>query len=87
MEVISDPMPFDSTCSNREVPAFSEEYLDYDRSTPKRFAILDSVLQHPELPKEVQATYASLIDGLRDKGHQVDTVIPTSTNSFRSITC
>ena len=36
MEVISGPDAFDSTCSDREVPVFSDEYLDYDRSKPKR---------------------------------------------------
>ena len=74
MEVISGPDAFDSTCSEREVPVFSDEYLDYDRSKPKRFAVLNSVLQHPGLQKEVRETYAQLIDGLREKGHQVDTV-------------
>jgi aspartyl-tRNA(Asn)/glutamyl-tRNA(Gln) amidotransferase subunit A len=74
LEVISGGDEFDGTCSNKEVPSFQDEYLDYDRSQPKRFAIFNSVIDHPGLQPEVKKTFSMLIDSLKEKGHQVDYV-------------
>lgn len=74
MEVISGSDEFDSTCSDREVEAFGEERLDYDRSQPKRFAVFESVVNHPGLQPEVKSTFDETIEALRAKGHIVDLV-------------
>lgn len=74
LEVISGGDDFDGTCSNKEVPSYQDEYLDYDRSQPKRFAVMKSVIDHPGLQPEVKKTFTTLIDSLREKGHQVDLV-------------
>jgi aspartyl-tRNA(Asn)/glutamyl-tRNA(Gln) amidotransferase subunit A len=74
LEVISGGDEFDGTCSDKEVASFQDEYLDYDRSQPKRFAVFNSVIDHPGLQKEVKETFTSLIDSLKEKGHTVDLV-------------
>lgn len=74
MEVIAGADEYDSTCSQKAVDAYTEERLDYDRTETKRFAVFDSVIDHPGLQAEVRESFLATIQELEAAGHTVDRV-------------
>jgi len=71
LEVISGPDEYDSTVSQKQVPAYSLE-----SSTQKkfRFAYFDEALNHPSLDPEISAAIKQLIEQLKKDGHTAEQV-------------
>ena len=74
LEVMAGTDDFDSTCSEREVEPYNDLRLDHDRSQKRRFAVLDSVIEHPGLDKTVREEFASFTEALQNEGHIVEKV-------------
>jgi aspartyl-tRNA(Asn)/glutamyl-tRNA(Gln) amidotransferase subunit A len=70
LEVIAGGDEYDSTCSNREVPAFSK--VIQKKSKKRKIAYLDSHLNHEGLNPEVKQRMIELINTLRSEGHIVE---------------
>lgn len=71
MEVISGKDDFDSTASQRPVPAYS---VTHKNKQVKRVAYMKEAAQHPGLDPEVAARFNSFLEELRQKGYVVEEV-------------
>ena len=71
LEVIAGADEYDSTVSQKEVPAYSDLL-----STEKkyRFAFFNEALNHPSLDKEISAAINNTINDLKKEGHEVNEV-------------
>ena len=70
LEVIAGPDAYDSTASDRPVPAYSR----LEASEPKRIAFLQEPLDHPGLDGEIREQMIRVIEWLREEGYQVEPV-------------
>jgi aspartyl-tRNA(Asn)/glutamyl-tRNA(Gln) amidotransferase subunit A len=73
MEVISGKDEFDSTLSQREVPAYSE-LLDNSRNKTLKIAYFDCYVEHEGIDDDVRKRTLEVIENLKDDGHQVDKI-------------
>lgn len=71
LEAIAGPDEFDSTVSQRPVPAYTQ-HLQFTGQA--KVAYLPVTLDHPGLQKEIREQTQSSLDALRQAGHQVDAV-------------
>jgi len=71
LEVIAGANDFDSTVSQKEVPAYSS-LLSNDKKF--RVAYFNEALNHPSLDKEISSAINNTIERLRQDGHQVNSV-------------
>lgn len=69
MEVISGGDEYDSTCSNREVPKYSEKL-----TTPEKLKItyFKNYIEDDGLDAEIKAKFYQTIDFLKTNGHEVE---------------
>jgi aspartyl-tRNA(Asn)/glutamyl-tRNA(Gln) amidotransferase subunit A len=72
LEVISGSDDFDSTVSEKPVPAYATNLNIAPRKY--RIAYFKQALEHPGLDPEMSATITKLIDQLRQEGHIVDPI-------------
>ncbi len=72
LEVISGSDDFDSTVSEKPVPAYAAELTTAPRKY--RIAYFKQALEHPGLDPEMRATISELIAQLRQEGHIVDPI-------------
>jgi aspartyl-tRNA(Asn)/glutamyl-tRNA(Gln) amidotransferase subunit A len=72
LEVIAGPDDFDSTVSEKPVPAYAKELA----AAPKKYKIayFKQALEHPGLDPEMKAAIYQLIDRLKGEGHTVDPI-------------
>ncbi len=72
-EIMSGKDDFDSTVSQKEVPAFSTELAE---KTDKKFRIayIRQALEHPSLDKTIQASIFESFEKLKAEGHTVEAV-------------
>ena len=71
LEVIAGADEYDSTVSQKEVPAYSG-LLSLEKKY--RFAYFNEALNHPSLDKEISAAINNTIDDLKKEGHEVNEV-------------
>jgi aspartyl-tRNA(Asn)/glutamyl-tRNA(Gln) amidotransferase subunit A len=71
LEVMAGPDAFDSTVSQKEVPAY-RELLTTDKKF--RFAYFPEALDHPGLDPEIAGAIRQRINTLQQAGHKVDAV-------------
>lgn len=71
LEVISGPDDFDSTVSQRKVPAYSTNLLTEKKF---RFAYFEQALNHKSLDPEIAAAIKNSIEKLSQAGHSVTPV-------------
>ncbi len=71
LEVMAGPDEFDSTVSQREVPAYSSLL---DESKKYRIAYFEETLHHPSLDAEISFAITQLLQQLKEKGHTVEAV-------------
>lgn len=71
LEIMSGKDRFDSTCSSREVPAFSGLL---DSNEKRKIAYPEEALRAEGLDSEIRQAHLDLIDKLKADGHQVDAV-------------
>lgn len=72
LEVIAGADNFDSTVSNKPVPAFSK-HLDSNNG-PKKIAYFKETLEHPGLDPEIKTQILAYLDSLKAKGYIVEAV-------------
>jgi aspartyl-tRNA(Asn)/glutamyl-tRNA(Gln) amidotransferase subunit A len=72
LEVISGSDDFDSTVSEKPVPAYATNLNISPRKY--RIAYFKQALEHPGLDPEMSATITKIIDQLRQEGHIVDPI-------------
>ena len=72
MEVVSGKDDFDSTLSQRAVPAFTKTLEENDTPKKKKIAYLDCYVNHEGISDEVRSQVLASIEELREEGHQVD---------------
>ncbi|AMM50497.1 glutamyl-tRNA amidotransferase [Rufibacter sp. DG15C] len=70
-EVMAGADEFDSTVSQREVPAYSQS-LTYDR--PARIGYIKDSIESPGLQPEVKDAVMGVLDRLQEEGHTVEAV-------------
>ena len=68
MEVISGSDHYDSTCSTKEVPAFTKEL---QLTGVKKIGYIKDCLENPGLDKEIKARLELIIKELKLQGHEV----------------
>ena len=71
LEVIAGPDEFDSTVSQRPVPAYTQQ-LSWQGQA--KVAYLPVTLDHPGLQEEIRTETQAKLDALRQAGHQVEAV-------------
>jgi aspartyl-tRNA(Asn)/glutamyl-tRNA(Gln) amidotransferase subunit A len=71
LEVMAGADEYDSTVSQKEVPAYAS-LLDTDKKF--RFAYFDEALHHPSIDPEITTAIKLKIEGLREDGHTVEKV-------------
>lgn len=71
LEVISGPDEYDSTVSQKQVPAYSSELAVQKKF---RFAFLEEALNHSSLDPEIATAIRHLIEQLRKDGHTIEPV-------------
>jgi aspartyl-tRNA(Asn)/glutamyl-tRNA(Gln) amidotransferase subunit A len=71
LEVIAGADEYDSTVSQKEVPAYSS-LLSSEKKY--RFAYFNEALNHPSLDKEISTAIKNTINDLKRDGHEVDEV-------------
>ena len=72
LEVIAGADNFDSTVSNKPVPAFSKQ-LDSNNG-PKKIAYFKETLEHPGLDPEIKTQILAYLDSLKANGYIVEAV-------------
>lgn len=72
LEVISGPDEFDSTVSNREIPAFAREISR--PANVKKIGYFQEALESPGLDPEISAQIYGLIEKLKNDGYQVEAI-------------
>ena len=72
LEVISGTDDFDSTVSEKPVPAYASELSAAPRKY--RIAFFKQALEHPGLDPEMRAAITEFIEQLRQEGHIVDPI-------------
>ncbi len=72
LEVMAGPDAYDSTASQREVPAYSANPVEDKKKY--RIAYFKQVLEHPGLDPEIAAAIQTYIGVLRAAGHVVEAV-------------
>lgn len=72
LEVIAGTDDFDSTVSEKSVPAYASEIVAAPRKY--RIAYFRQALEHPGLDPFIRTTIISLIDRLKQEGHTVDPI-------------
>lgn len=72
LEVIAGADNFDSTVSNKPVPAFSNQ-LDSNNG-PKKIAYFKETLEHPGLDPEIKTQILAYLDSLKANGYIVEAV-------------
>lgn len=72
LEVIAGIDDFDSTVSEKSVPAYASEIVAAPRKY--RIAYFRQALEHPGLDPFIRTTIISLIDRLKQEGHTVDPI-------------
>ena len=73
LEVIAGADEFDSTVSNKPVPAFAIAIRNSE-GTPKKVAYFKETLEHPGLDPEIKSQIENYLSNLRDKGYIVEAV-------------
>ena len=71
LEVMAGPDEFDSTASQREVPAYSQ---NLEISGKKKIGYIKDTLESPGLQPEVKAAMENAIAALKAEGHSVEAV-------------
>lgn len=69
LEVMAGADDYDSTASQKEVPAYSSMLKTNKKF---RFAYFDQALDHPSLDKEISTAIKKQMEELRQQGHRVD---------------
>lgn len=72
LEVMAGPDAYDSTVSNKEVPAYSKEIETIP--LPKKVAYFKETLEHPGLDPEIKAQTLSYLEKLKSKGFVVEAI-------------
>ena len=72
LEVMAGPDAYDSTVSNKEVPAYSKEIETIP--LPKKVAYFKETLEHPGLDPEIKAQTLSYLEKLKNKGFVVQAI-------------
>ena len=73
LEIMAGNDDLDSTVSHRPVPAY-QQHLQPKDGPKYRFAYFEQALHHPALDPEIGRQILSLLDLLRQQGHQVQAV-------------
>ncbi len=71
LEVMAGPDEYDSTVSQKEVPAYSSQ-LSTDKKF--RFAYFEEALNHPGIDPEISMAIKKRIEQLKEEGHEVTPV-------------
>ena len=71
LEIMAGSDSFDSTVSQRNVPAYSHQL---DTSIKFRFAYFNEALDHPAIDPEISASIKEFVEQLKDEGHEVSPV-------------
>lgn len=71
MEIMAGPDNFDSTASRKAVPKYSE-LLHFDKRA--KIAYLKETIESPALQKEIKENTLSVLDRLKEEGHEVEEV-------------
>ncbi len=71
LEVMAGKDGFDSTASQKAVPAYSQK-LQYQKKA--RIAYFEAALKHPKLDAHIKTETLALMDRLRAEGHAVEAV-------------
>ena len=71
MEIMAGPDDFDSTVSRKPVPAYSE-LLHFNKQV--KVAYLKETLQSSSLQEEIRTNTHSVLEKLKEEGHEVDEV-------------
>ena len=71
MEIMAGPDDFDSTVSRKPVPSYSE-LLHFNKQV--KIAYLKETLQSSSLQEEIRTNTQSVLEKLKEEGHQVDEV-------------
>lgn len=80
LEVIAGSDHFDSTVSNKEVPAYSKEIITESKLEntpellPKKVAYFKETLLHPGLDKEIKKQIEDYLEQLKSKGFIVEAI-------------
>lgn len=69
MEIMAGPDNFDSTASRKAVPKYSE-LLHFDKRA--KVAYLKETIESPALQKEIRESILSVLDRLKEEGHEVE---------------
>jgi aspartyl-tRNA(Asn)/glutamyl-tRNA(Gln) amidotransferase subunit A len=72
LEVMAGPDAYDSTVSNKEVPAYSKEIETIP--LPKKVAYFKETLEHPGLDPEIKAQTLSYLEKLKSDGFVVEAI-------------
>lgn len=71
MEIMAGPDNFDSTASRKAVPKYSE-LLHFDKRA--KVAYLKETIESPALQKEIKENILSVLERLKEEGHEVEEV-------------
>ncbi|RZS96152.1 Asp-tRNA(Asn)/Glu-tRNA(Gln) amidotransferase subunit GatA [Cecembia calidifontis] len=71
MEIMAGPDNFDSTASRKPVPKYSE-LLHFDKRV--KVAYLKETIESPALQKEIKENTLSVLERLKEEGHEVEEV-------------
>ncbi|PSL05100.1 Asp-tRNA(Asn)/Glu-tRNA(Gln) amidotransferase subunit GatA [Cecembia rubra] len=71
MEIMAGPDNFDSTASRKPVPKYSE-LLHFDKRV--KIAYLKETIESPALQKEIKENTLSILERLKEEGHEVEEV-------------
>jgi aspartyl-tRNA(Asn)/glutamyl-tRNA(Gln) amidotransferase subunit A len=72
LEIISGADDFDSTVSQKEVPAFSS--IEIEKGKKYKIAYFKEALEHPGLDADIRSSVESFIKTLTESGHEVKAV-------------
>ncbi len=71
LEVMAGPDEFDSTASQKKVPAYS---MQISSGKKFRFAFFEEALNHPSLDPEIASSIKKLIEKIKNNGHIIEPV-------------
>ncbi len=71
LEVMAGADEYDSTVSQKEVPAYSSQFVTNKKF---RFAYFEEALNHPSIDPEIATAIKQRIEGLQKEGHTVNPV-------------